>query len=137
MICRRCVGRCRYSCFHGQLSHIFLKILVVIMTESFLSRDERCMTTDARAHNVGSSVILILSLDNLFMDLPCLLCLNHCVPVHSSSVLGFGSRYHFQGRIQSLYSVQSPRGWNRKRLPSASIRRKSLYVFHQDLGGLC
>jgi hypothetical protein len=110
MIRRRCVGRLIYSCFHGQLSRISLGILVVIVIESFLSRDERCMMTDARAHSVGSSFILILSLENLFSDVPCLLCLNHYVPFHSSSVLGFGSRYYFQGRIHCLCSVQSPRG---------------------------
>jgi hypothetical protein len=51
------------------MSCISLGMLIVIVTESFLSRDEWCTMTDVRAHIVGSSVILILSLENLFSDL--------------------------------------------------------------------
>jgi hypothetical protein len=110
MIRCKCVGRRRYSCFHGQLSLISLGMLVVIVTGSFLSGEERWTVTEARARTFGSSVILTLSLENLLSDLPCLLCLNHCVPVHSRSVLGFGSSYHFQGRRHCLCSVKLPRG---------------------------
>jgi hypothetical protein len=78
----RCVGKRRYSCFHGHLSLISLGIFVVIITESFLSREEWWTITKAHARIVGSSIILTLSLENLFSHLPCLLCMNHCVPVN-------------------------------------------------------
>jgi hypothetical protein len=82
MILFKCVGRRIYSYFRGQLSLFSLGMLVVLVTESFLSMEERWTVTKAHARTIVSSFILTFSLENLFIDLPCVLCLYHCVPVH-------------------------------------------------------